>query len=390
MEHLGIAKDREVSVHVAPMIDVSNRHFRSFMRLLSKRTVLWTEMLKDDAILYSTESESRLDWLLGKNEEEHPVVCQLGGADPQRLADAAEVVERFGYNEVNLNVGCPSSRVCCKGEFGASLMKRPELVRDCVHAMQRRVSIPVTVKTRLGVDEFDSPEFTKKFVDTVAQSGCETFYMHARKAWLKGLSPAENRTIPPLDYGRVMDLCEHRPDLNFVLNGGVSTLDAATSLLRDSPSNMTGIMLGRAAINTPAIFSRVDEILYGDAPMQENRRGLLSRYSSYLRETVRPAKPEDPFISSGVAIACLKPVSNLFTGFPGSKFVARMVEDRARTEEWRSRGCSALLEGITDAVEERYPAVMAQNFTESVHHNNMLKNPALRSEAVVRSEGRDS
>ncbi|CAE7756253.1 dusA, partial [Symbiodinium pilosum] len=266
------------------MMEVTYRDFRYFMRLLSRKAQLWTEMVVDDTILHNTETE-KCDRFLRYNEAEHPIVCQLGGSDPSKLAQAAEIVQRYGYDEVNLNCGCPSSRVAGKGEFGCSLMKKKELVRDAIHAMSRAVQIPVTVKCRLGADDFDSPEFTRDFVRTVAQGGCKHFIIHARKAWLNGLSPAQNRTIPPLHYPRILDLCSQFPDLKFSINGGIADIGHARALLgfphqrldgeteelyssawgwpgvdvfsgsTDAcpavPPNLEGVMIGRGAMNTP-------------------------------------------------------------------------------------------------------------------------------------------
>ncbi|CAE7359335.1 dusA, partial [Symbiodinium necroappetens] len=208
------------------MMEVTYKDFRYFMRLLSRRAQLWTEMVVDDTILHNTETE-KCDRFLRYNEAEHPIVCQLGGSDPSKLAQAAEIVQRYGYDEVNLNCGCPSSRVAGKGEFGCSLMKKKDVVREAIRAMSRAVQIPVTVKCRLGADEFDSPEFTRDFVRTVAQGGCKHFIIHARKAWLSGLSPAQNRTIPPLHYPRILDLCHQFPDLKFSINGGIADVGHA-------------------------------------------------------------------------------------------------------------------------------------------------------------------
>jgi len=181
-------------LQIAPMMEVTYRDFRYFMRLLTRRAQLWTEMVVDDTLLHNLEPE-KCDRFLAFHKTEHPVVCQLGGSDAAKLSQAATVVERYGYDEVNLNCGCPSSRVAGKGEFGCSLMLKKEVVRDIIHAMSRAVQIPVSVKCRLGADDCDSPEFTADFVRTVAQGGCKHFIIHARKAWLNGLSPAQNRSI---------------------------------------------------------------------------------------------------------------------------------------------------------------------------------------------------
>eukprot|EP00754_Rhynchopus_humris_P044374 Rhum_TRINITY_DN4106_c0_g1::Rhum_TRINITY_DN4106_c0_g1_i1::g.12972::m.12972/K05539/dusA; tRNA-dihydrouridine synthase A len=372
MEHLGITKDEEVSVHIAPMIDVTNRHFRYFMRLLTRRAVLWTEMVKDDAILYSLHDEQKMQWLMGKHDDERRVVCQLGGSDPARLAEAAHHAERLGYDEVNLNVGCPSSRVCGKGEFGASLMLRAEVVRDCVHQMQRRVDIPVTVKTRLGVDNHDSLEFTQSFIDTVAAGGCKRFYMHARKAWLKGLSPAENRTVPPLDYKRVTQLCEARPDLLFCLNGGLDTLEKARDELVKGPSNLTGVMLGRAALNHPASFAHLDTLFYGDALHTGSRHSILVDYKKYVAETVLP---RGDALAPGYCLMALKPCQNFFHNYPGVKIMRQSIENRCRSPEWRAHGAAHVLQSTMDSVAEKYPRVMQLPLVSpDLKNNNFLRN----------------
>ncbi|KAJ9437293.1 tRNA-dihydrouridine(20/20a) synthase [Diplonema papillatum] len=386
MSEVTTGKDKEIEVHIAPMIDVSNRYFRMFHRLLSKRAIVWTEMIKDDALLYNAADKRKLEWLLGKDDEESPVVFQLGGNEPEKLAAAAEMVEQAGYSEVNLNVGCPSNRVAGKGEFGACLMLKPELVRDCVHAMQRRVQIPVSVKTRLGVDSHDTPAFTQKFVNVVSTSGCRRFYMHARKALLAGLSPAQNRTIPPLDYDRVKWLCSERPDLLFVLNGGLTTLGEGIAELQHSPSNLVGVMYGRAALNTPAIFSEVDDRFFGDEAREVlNRRQLLDAYCHYLDRIVRlPCIPKsDPKLLMqqqgapvciegcddatmpgggmtlpGTRLNAMKPAVNLFTGFPGSRLVATHVERHVRSPTDRHRGPADILRDAVCAVEAKFSQVL--------------------------------
>ncbi len=235
-------------------MDGTDRHCRYFHRLLTKRARLYTEMITAEAILHGDRER-----LLGFDPAEHPVALQLGGSDPELLAEAARIGAGFGYDEINLNVGCPSDRVQ-SGAFGACLMRTPAVVADCVAAMRAAVSIPVTVKCRLGVDDQDPEESLFGFVETVANAGCETFIVHARKAWLEGLSPKENREIPPLDYDIVRRLKRARPDLSVVLNGGVASLDAAEALLPD----FDGVMLGRAAYGEPYILADVDSRIFGD------------------------------------------------------------------------------------------------------------------------------
>ena len=203
------------------MMDWTDRHCRFFHRLLTRRALLYTEMVTAEAILHGNRER-----LLGFNPEEHPVALQLGGSDPAKLAEAAAIGEDYGYDEINLNVGCPSDRVQ-EGRFGACLMAEPELVARCVAAMQARVRVPVTVKCRIGIDDQDSEADLERFVAAVAGAGCRTFIVHARKAWLKGLSPKENREVPPLDYGRVYRLKAAHPELEIVLNGGIGSLEEA-------------------------------------------------------------------------------------------------------------------------------------------------------------------
>ena len=229
---------------VAPMMDWTDRHCRFFHRQLNGQALLYTEMVTTGAVIHGDR-----DHLLGFDPAEHPVALQLGGSEPEELARAARIGAEYGYDEINLNVGCPSERVQ-KGSFGACLMKEPELVRDCMSAMREAVDVPVTVKTRIGVDEHDSVEFLENFIGTVATSGVETFIIHARKAWLKGLSPKQNREIPPLAYERVHRLRQTFPHLGFILNGGLTEVEQAVTELEQ----VDGVMLGRAAYQDPWIL----------------------------------------------------------------------------------------------------------------------------------------
>lgn len=220
--------DERALVQIAPMINVTNIHFRALMRTITKKAQLWTEMVVDNTLLYNLDN---LKEHLGFNENEHPIVCQLGGSDPTSLAEAAILVQRYGYDGINLNVGCPSNKVATKGAFGATLMKTPELVRDIVYEIKRKVDLPISVKIRTGVDHFDSFSFLHSFVETVSSAGCNQFIVHARKAWLKGLDPKKNRKIPPLEYHKVYDLCQLFPQIKFTLNGGIKTVEEGMALL---------------------------------------------------------------------------------------------------------------------------------------------------------------
>lgn len=237
---------------VAPMMDATDRHCRYFLRLLSHRALLYTEMVTTGAILHGNREA-----LLGFDPAEQPLALQIGGSDPAAMASAAVIAEEFGYREVNINVGCPSDRVK-SGRFGACLMADPALVARCVSEMRARVSMPVTVKTRIGIDDKDRYEDLLHFIDTVQAGGCSTFIVHARKAWLSGLSPKENREIPPLHYDRVHRLKNERPELRIIINGGITTIDQCQQQLRD----VDGVMLGREVYRNPYLLAEVDRALF--------------------------------------------------------------------------------------------------------------------------------
>ena len=237
---------------VAPMMDLTDRHFRYLARRLTRHALLFSEMVTAKAILHGNR-----EFLLGFNPEENPLALQLGGADPDELASAAKIGQDFGYDEINLNVGCPSDRVQ-SGRFGACLMAEPELVAECVQAMQSAVSLPVTVKCRIGIDRDDSYEVFENFVATVADSGCKRFYVHARKAWLDGLSPKENRDIPPLRYNFVYRLKKSYPHLDICINGGITDWDA----IDDHLQQLDGVMLGRKAYSQLQMLLEVDARLF--------------------------------------------------------------------------------------------------------------------------------
>ncbi len=263
--------DRTFSV--APMMDWTDRHCRVLHRQLTRHALLYTEMVTADAVLHGDRAR-----LLGYSDLEHPLALQLGGSDPAKLAAAAEIGAELGYDEINLNVGCPSDRVQ-EGRFGACLMAEPSLVAGCVAAMRARVAVPVTVKCRIGIDEQDAEADFTRFVDRVAgDGGCRVFVVHARKAWLQGLSPKENREIPPLDYERVYRLKSARPDLTIVVNGGITTLDEAERHL----AHVDGVMLGRAAYQTPYILAEVDRRFFGDERAPASRAEALHAMRPYI------------------------------------------------------------------------------------------------------------
>jgi tRNA-dihydrouridine synthase A len=288
------------------MMDRTDRHCRVLMRLLSRRALLYTEMVTSAAVVRGRTPER----FLGFSAVEHPVALQLGGSNPEELAVAARMAAERGYDEINLNVGCPSDRVQ-SGRFGACLMAEPQLVAACVAAMRAAAAVAVTVKTRIGIDNLDSPEYLASFVDTVAAAGCTTFIIHARKAWLKGLSPKENREIPPLHYERVHALKAQFPRLEFILNGGVNCL--RTGLAHLSPAHrapLDGVMVGRAAYDTPYILAEVDRLYFGGTNPLPTRSDIFRSYVDYARGQ----------IAGGVfAHHVLRHAAGLFHGVPGAR-----------------------------------------------------------------------
>ncbi|MBN9480719.1 MAG: tRNA dihydrouridine(20/20a) synthase DusA [Bordetella sp.] len=262
---------------VAPMMDWTDRNCRAFHRALSTRALLYTEMVTAPAVIHGDR-----DRLLGFDAVEHPVALQLGGSDPAQLAEAARIGEAYGYDEINLNVGCPSDRVQ-SGRFGACLMREPELVADCMAAIREAVSVPATVKCRIGVDDQDPEISLFATVDASAAAGIDSFIVHARKAWLKGLSPKENRDVPPLDYALVRRLKRERPHLTICINGGIGDLDQAEAHLRaDDGVQLDGVMLGRAAYHEPALMGQVDRRIFGEATPDADVFEALERYRPYM------------------------------------------------------------------------------------------------------------
>ena len=257
---------------VAPMMDRTDRHCRYFHRLLTKRSLLYTEMLHANAVLKGDTEK-----LLNHHADEHPLALQLGGSDPSALAEASSISEKFGYSEVNLNVGCPSSKVQ-KGRFGAVLMKEPKLVAKCIRQMKNATTIPITVKCRIGVDDMDENIHLDNFINEVSSAGCNTFIIHARKAWLKGLSPKDNREIPPLNYERVYKLKNTFPDLNFIINGGIKSLHESSIHLQ----HVDGVMIGREAYDNPLLLAEVDSIIFLDKKVPKSRSDILKSLIPYL------------------------------------------------------------------------------------------------------------
>jgi tRNA-dihydrouridine synthase A len=306
------------------MMAWTDRHCRYFHRQLSRHALLYTEMVTSAAIVHGKREN-----LLGFDPAEHPVALQIGGSDPRQLALAARIGEEFGYDEINLNVGCPPDRVQA-GRFGACLMAEPTLVAECIAAMRATVRVPVTVKCRIGIDDQDSEVDLSRFVDTLAGAGCSTFIIHARKAWLHGLSPKENRDIPPLDFDRVRRLKASRPDLRVILNGGVRTIEEAKAHLQ----HLDGVMLGRAAYQNPSLLLDVDEALFGAPVRNTDPAAIVARMAPYIeRELGRGEK-----LSS-----ITRHMVGLVQGVPGARGFRRHLTEGAIR---RGAGLEILFEAL--------------------------------------------
>jgi tRNA-dihydrouridine synthase A len=286
---------------VAPMMDWTDRHCRFFHRLLSRRAVLYTEMVTQGALVHG-DVPRHLDF----SKEEHPVALQLGGSDTHELAHSARLGEQWGYDEINLNCGCPSERVQ-RGSFGACLMAEPQLVADCVKAMRDAVSVPVTVKHRIGIDKTESYEFVRDFVGKVAEAGCGVFFVHARNAWLKGLSPKENREVPPLRYDFVYRLKHDFPQLVFALNGGLTRDEQVHAALE----HLDGAMIGREAYHNPWWMASWDEAFFGDAPRDITRESVELAMADYMAREKRERGTPWPTIA--------RHMLGLRNGLPGAR-----------------------------------------------------------------------
>lgn len=293
---------------VAPMLDWTDRHCRYFHRLLSQHAFLYTEMVTTGALLHGDHHR-----FLQFNPSEHPLALQLGGSNPRELAHCAKMAEDYGYDEVNLNIGCPSDRVQ-NGRFGACLMAEPELVADCIAAMCGAVAIPVTVKSRIGIDEHDSYPELVHFIQTVADAGCKTFIIHARKAWLSGLSPKQNREVPPLRYDFVYQLKIDFPQLEFILNGGVTSLTQAEAVLQQ----VDGVMVGREAYQNPYLLAEVDRRLFSSASDAPNRARIVHALIPYIQQQLK----------AGVRLnSVTRHILGLFHGRPGAKGWRRYLSE---------------------------------------------------------------
>jgi len=300
----------ERTLSIAPMLDWTDRFDRYFLRLISNRVLLYTEMITTAALLHGDQH-----YLLAFDPLEHPVAVQLGGSDPVALAECAKLCERWGYDEINLNLGCPSDRVQ-SGRFGACLMIEPELVSDCIKAMVESVEIPITLKSRIGIDDHDSYEVLSQLVERVSSAGCKSFIVHARKAWLKGLSPKENRDIPPLQYDRVYRLKKDFPELEIVINGGIKTLDQVEEQLQ----YIDGVMIGREAYHNPWILVEADRRFYQDTHTIPTRHQVLDRLMPFVEYE----------LGQGIRLHQItRHILGLFQGQPGARAWRRHLSENA-------------------------------------------------------------
>ena len=316
------------------MLDWTDRHCRYFLRQISKQALLYTEMVTTGAIIYGKGD------YLAFNHEEHPVALQLGGSDPSDMAKCAELAQAKGYDEVNINVGCPSDRVQ-NGRFGACLMAEPETVAACIKSMQAAVDIPVTVKSRIGIDDMDEYEDLTRFVDCVANAGCDTFIVHARKAWLQGLSPKENRDIPPLMYDRVYLLKEQFPDLHISINGGIKTLDEAEEHLK----HLDGVMIGREVYSNPWMLSDVDHRICGEPEQSLTRSDIVELMLPYAEQQMK----------EGARVWHIaRHMLGLFQGQPGGRIWRRYLSQhgpKGAGVELLSEALETVLQAQKDAIQ---------------------------------------
>tara|TARA_R110002095_G_scaffold148492_1_gene128429 strand:+ start:2842 stop:3828 length:987 start_codon:yes stop_codon:yes gene_type:complete len=298
------------TISIAPMMDWTDRHDRYFLRLISSRALLYTEMVTTGAIIHG-----EVDRFLWFDPAEQPLALQLGGSDPEALAKCAVIAEDYGYREINLNVGCPSDRVQ-NGRFGACLMAEPETVAACMAAMKAATSLPVTVKTRIGIDDMDSYAHLTRFIATVQAAGVETFIIHARKAWLTGLSPKENRTIPPLDYDRVYRLKQDFPELEIILNGGISSCEEIDAHLE----KVDGVMIGREAYQNPYFLAEIDRRYYGVDDDTPERREVVEQMLPYVTREMAAGVPLN---------SITRHMLGLFQGRPGARAWRRHLSENA-------------------------------------------------------------
>ena len=300
---------------IAPMMDCTDRHFRVLMRQITQRSLLYTEMIVAQALHYSKNRNKLLDF----DQIEHPISIQLGGDNPNLLAEAAEMAEDWGYDEINLNIGCPSPKVK-SGNFGACLMGKPKTVANCIEKMKQSCNIPITVKHRLGIDNLDNDDYLIKFVDNCSNAGADRFIIHARKAWLNGLNPKENRTIPPLQYERVETLKNNRPELIIELNGGINTIGDCIKNLKV----FDGVMVGRAAYSHPFIWSKIDSMIYGETEEYLSRSKIIKKVIPFAQKHLE---------NNGYLWQISKHIINLLENIPNAKKLRQELSENCQNKK---------------------------------------------------------
>lgn len=346
-------------ISVAPMMKRTDRHFRYLMRQITRHTLLYTEMVPAGAIVHRPEARERF---LGFDQVEHPISLQVGGSDPAVLAECARIAEDFGYDEINLNVGCPSDRVKT-GHFGACLMAEPDTVARAIEAMMGATKIEVTVKHRIGIDDIDSYDDMLRFVDTVAATGCRRFSVHARKAWLQGLSPEQNRNVPPLRHEEVYRLKEERPNLIIETNGGIKTLDETARHLE----HVDAVMIGRAAYDDPYLFADVDRRFYGDDSPVPSRHEIVERLFDYAEYCMK---------ERGCRLGHLsRHFLQIFAGQPGARRWRRHLSDNAHRDDAGVHTLRDALALIPDlSTQSQGPASSAQALSQPPTDSTYSKN----------------
>ena len=297
------------------MMDCTDRHFRVLMRQITKKSLFYTEMIVAQALHYSKNRDKLLDF----DEIEHPISIQLGGDNPKLLAEAAQIAEDWGYDEINLNIGCPSPKVK-SGNFGACLMERPKIVANCIEKMKKSCNIPITVKHRLGIDNLDSDEYLMQFVDNCSIAGADRFIVHARKAWLNGLNPKENRTIPPLQYERVEKLKKNRPELIIELNGGINTMDDCIKTLKV----FDGAMIGRAAYSRPFMWTKIDSMIFGQQEEHFSRSKIIIKTIPFAQKHLE---------NNGRLWHIAKHILNLIENIPNAKILRQELSEKCQNNK---------------------------------------------------------
>ena len=300
---------------IAPMMDYTDRHFRVLMRQITKKSLLYTEMIVAQALHFSKNRNKLLDF----DEIEHPISLQLGGDNPNLLVEAAQMAQDWGYDEINLHIGCPSPKVK-SGNFGACLMGKPKIVANCIEKMKKSCNIPITIKHRLGIDNLDSDDYLIKFVDTCSLAGADRFIVHARKAWLNGLNPKENRTIPPLQYERVEKLKNERPKLIIELNGGIKTINDCIKTLK----KFDGAMVGRAAYSHPFLWTKIDSKIYGQDEEYLSRSKVIEKIIPYAQKHIE---------NEGRLWQISKHILNLIENIPNAKILRQELSEKSQTQK---------------------------------------------------------